>query len=249
MNWQVKTRVWGRQVPDADWCIRGGQIDRIYYVHSGKINIEINHKPTQLVSGYLYLLPQSVSFTATVPADEPMDHSFFDFDAIPCFHYREVYKFAVADYPLIQKWLDFADEIHQVYGARRWEPEVLHMIDSCVQNLLFILSQITDLPFMSDARILDSLIYIQDHLDETLTVETLAARHFLDKHYFTRLFTQNTGQSPHKYIQNKRLNLAVSLLKKGLSAKEAAEICGFGSYGAFAKAFRVNYGCPPTRYL
>ena len=249
MNWQVKTRVWGRESIDSGWCIQGGQIDRIYYVHSGKINVEFNNKTMQLVPGYLYLIPQSVPFTAYVSDGDIVDHSFFDFVPIPCFLFQNVFQFAVTDYPLLQRWLNFAGEICQTYVDRRWEPEVLDMVNSNIQSLLFVLSQITELPAMKDPRIQDTMLYIQNHLDEMLTVESLASRLFLNKHYFTRLFTYNTGQSPHRYIQNQRMNLAVSLLKMGHSAKETSEACGFGSYCAFARAFQSTYGCPPTQYL
>ena len=249
MNWQIKTRVWGRTIPKSGWRIRGGQINRIYYVHSGKVNIEIDHKPTQLLPGHLYLLPESVSFTACMSDDDPLDHTYFDFDAIPCFLFQGVLEIAVADHPLIQKWLDLAEEIFRTYFGQHWEPEVLDVVNSSLQNLLFILSQTAELPVMNDPRILDTMLYIQDHLEEPLSVETLAARLFLDKHYFTRLFSHNTGQPPHRYIQNKRLNRSVFLLQKGLTGKEIAEACGFGSYSAFARAFRACYHCPPTRYL
>lgn len=249
MNWQVKTRVWGRTVPKPGWCIPCGHINRIYYIHSGTAYIDADHKRMQLRPGYLYLLPEGIRFTAWMDDGDPVDHTYFDFDLLPCLYFQQILEIHVSEYSLIQKWLDLAEGFFQTYFCKRYDTAVLDVINASLQNLLFILSGITEFPAINDVRILDTLIYIQDHLEKPLSVETLSARFFLDKHYFIRLFSQCTGQSPHRYIQNKRMNRAVFLLQKGLSAKQTAEACGFGSYSAFARAFYTCYGCSPNRYL
>lgn len=249
MNWQTSIRVWGRTIPQSDWRIRNGHINRIYYIHSGEAYLEINQTPMRLRPGYLYLLPEHLPFTAYMSEEHPLDHTYFDFDAIPCFHFQEILELPVKEYPLIQKWLDYVLELFHHFQGHHWEPEILAIANSCLQELLWILSQITELPVITDTRILDTLLYIQDHLDEPLSVDALAARQFLDKHYFIRLFARSTGQPPHSYIQSKRMNRAASLLQSGRSATEVSELCSYGSYSAFARAFKDYYGCAPTHYL
>ena len=60
MHWQIKTRVWGRIIPNAGWHIQNGHINRIYYIPSGKAYVQINQKTMQLIPGYLYLLPEGI---------------------------------------------------------------------------------------------------------------------------------------------------------------------------------------------
>ena len=110
MHWQIKTRVWGRIIPNAGWHIQNGHINRIYYIHSGKVYVQINQKTMQLIPGYLYLLPEGIRFTAWMSEDAPMDHTYFDFDVMPYFHLQQILQIKVADYPLIEKWLDLAEE-------------------------------------------------------------------------------------------------------------------------------------------
>ena len=249
MHWQTGIRVWGRTTPNPGWQIRNGHINRLYYIHSGEAYLDVQDARIPLLPGHLYLLPENAPFTASMSDQDPLDHTYFDFEVIPGFQLQEILEFPVSQYPLIQKWLDYVTAIYEQYCPKHWDPEILMLANSCLQELLWILSQITDLPSVSDPRILDTMLYIQEHLTESLTVELLADRLFLDKHYFIRLFSRNTGQPPHNYIQGKRLNLAASLLQKGISATETAEQCGYGSYSTFARAFKDCYGCSPTGYL
>lgn len=248
MNWQIKTRVWGHVIPRPGWHLGNRRINRIYYIHSGEAYVETEQKRIPLRPGYLYILPENIHLEAGMSDENPMDHTYFDFDAIPCFHFQDIIELPVADYPLIQKWLELSEEILRTYNGQQWKPEILSMINLSLQNLLFILSGITELPVVKDPRILDTLIFIQEHLSERMTVEELADRVFLDKHYFIRLFARSTGQPPHNYIQSKRMNRAAALLQRGISATETAERCGYGSYSTFARAFQDYYGCAPTKY-
>lgn len=120
------------------------------------------------------------------------------------------------------------------------------MVNAMIPCLLWMIPHIEILSVTNDTRILETLHYIHNIFDKALTVEDLAARIFLDKNYFIRLFTKNTGQTPHSYIRSQRLNRAMTLLQKGIPAKNVSEQCGYDSYCAFSRAFKSHYGYPPT---
>lgn len=87
--------------------------------------------------------------------------------------------------------------------------------------------------------------YVNDMLYEEITVGRLAEHFFLSSSQFSRLFRQATGASPWAYITAKRLIRARELLHEGMSAKKAAESCGFGDYSVFYKAYVKRYGESP----
>lgn len=100
-----------------------------------------------------------------------------------------------------------------------------------------------------DPKIERVLSYINDHLAEDLSVDTLAGQVYISKYHFMRRFKELTGCSVHQYIMQKRLLAAASLLRKGVSSQNACTRCGFQDYSAFQRAFRRRFGMTPRDLL
>jgi AraC-like DNA-binding protein len=89
----------------------------------------------------------------------------------------------------------------------------------------------------------------QDHLDEPLTIDDLAAAAGYSRFHFTRQFTRAQGVSPGVFLRQLRLRHAVRLLQsERLSIKEIANRTGFRDDCYFSKVFRNEYGVSPDRY-
>lgn len=91
--------------------------------------------------------------------------------------------------------------------------------------------------------------YINENLHENLSIDDLADKFELSKHYLMRKFKKQTGHSIHNYIIQKRLIYAIELMKSNSYMYEIAEITGFSEYSTFVRAFKKNYGISPTQYL
>ena len=91
--------------------------------------------------------------------------------------------------------------------------------------------------------------YIHQHLGDSITLKELADVAHLTPTYFSSLFKKFNGVSPWKYITNKRVELAISLLRTtSLSKLEIAERCGFSSSSNFYTAFTAVTGKTPSAY-
>ena len=97
-----------------------------------------------------------------------------------------------------------------------------------------------------DPKIRETLSYISENLSGDLSVETLAARVFLSRYHFMRLFKDQTGSTVHAYIRQKRLLYAARLIREGMPAGQAASACGFNDYSVFNRAFRSSFGIRPA---
>ena len=86
------------------------------------------------------------------------------------------------------------------------------------------------------------LRYVNAHLFEELTVNALAEHFYLSTSQFGRIFRQATGASPREYINAKRLINARVMISDGISAKQAAEDCGFKDYSVFYRSYVKRYG-------
>ena len=91
--------------------------------------------------------------------------------------------------------------------------------------------------------------YLARHHTEALSIDEVA-RHFrLSRQYFTKLFRRVTGQPPHAYLTQVRLQRARQLLTSTkLSVQAVAEAVGFSDPYYFSRCFRQHTGLTPTQY-
>ena len=90
--------------------------------------------------------------------------------------------------------------------------------------------------------------YIEEHMDEDLSLETLAAKFYVSKYHIAHVFKDNIGMSIHQYITKKRLNLCRDAISGKMSITDAYQMFGFGDYSSFYRAFKKEYGISPKDY-
>lgn len=90
--------------------------------------------------------------------------------------------------------------------------------------------------------------YINKNLKECLEIDLLADKFELSKHYLMRKFKRQTGHSIHSYIIQKRLMLAIELMKNNSCMYIIAEESGFNEYSTFVRAFKKYYEVSPKKY-
>ncbi|MDO4291971.1 MAG: AraC family transcriptional regulator [Eubacteriales bacterium] len=98
---------------------------------------------------------------------------------------------------------------------------------------------------ISNPKIDEVVFYINTHLREDLTLDTLARQFFVSKFYLSRLFKECMGISLHQYILNKRLLLAKRLLSGGMEPYLVCGEAGFGDYSHFSRSFKRYFGIAP----
>lgn len=98
-------------------------------------------------------------------------------------------------------------------------------------------------------QITELIKYINTHLGEDLSNETLAKKLFLSKYYLMHRFKEETGYTLHNYIEQKRLLHASELIKEGVPVMKAAQECGFREYSTFLRAFKRNFHISPKELL
>jgi AraC-like DNA-binding protein len=82
-----------------------------------------------------------------------------------------------------------------------------------------------------------------------LDVPALARVAHVSQAHFSRQFRATFGETPHRYLQRRRVERAMDLLRE--TDRSVTEICfdvGFGSLGTFSRTFRTVVGEPPSSY-
>lgn len=70
----------------------------------------------------------------------------------------------------------------------------------------------------------------------------------ISEYYFYRLFKAVFKCTPYQYLQERRLDMAKDLLKKGMPISHVAYEAGFADAQSFNKAFKKQEGVPPSLY-
>jgi len=92
--------------------------------------------------------------------------------------------------------------------------------------------------------------WIQANLDTDLRVENLASQANMSPRNFSRIYSNDTGQTPAKAVEAIRVEAAKCLLEEGkLSVNAVAQRCGFGDDERMRRSFLRILKIPPSHYL
>jgi len=91
--------------------------------------------------------------------------------------------------------------------------------------------------------------YIQSHLANPITIETVARHIHLSRASFAKLFRQHTGQTFLEYVHQHRLQQACIFLRETTwTVGSIAELCGFASESGFHRFFVKHQNITPLNY-
>jgi AraC-like DNA-binding protein len=84
---------------------------------------------------------------------------------------------------------------------------------------------------------------------EPLDIPALARIAHVSEAHFIRTFRATFGETPHRYLQRRRVERSMFMLRE--TSRSVTEICldvGFSSLGTFSRTFREIVGVPPSAY-
>lgn len=97
------------------------------------------------------------------------------------------------------------------------------------------------------------LLRARDAMDrgysQPLDIRALAKIAIVSEAHFIRTFRATFGETPHRYLQRRRVERSMFLLRE--TDRSVSDICldvGFTSLGTFSRTFREIVGMSPTEY-
>ena len=222
---------------------------RMYCVVGGHALVYLQDKVLELVPGHIYYIPAFSIFDAH--CDQILDHYWIHFNVDATSE-----KYLALRPPRYEAEAGPSDEaIFRMLtdiGRRKEGEKCLSDVVAEEGLAKYLFSRF--LPEEEDAssdavRFVPVLQYIDENFGGKITNADLSEIMYLTPTYFSNLFTRQFGVSPQKYILQKRLNFAATMLfESGKSIKEIAFACGFESETYFNRQFHKVMGMSPGSY-
>jgi AraC family transcriptional regulator len=93
-----------------------------------------------------------------------------------------------------------------------------------------------------------ALEFVNDHFQEDIQVDHLAAQSCLSSFHFKRLFKEFFNESPYQYIKRLRIEKSCMLLSKGYAVQEVCRAVGWKDPSSFVRLFKQTKSVTPARY-
>ncbi len=244
---------------------------RIYYVRKGRACLHLPTGDVEATPGHLYLVPPNVphsyecepefgfyylfvnprmrtdifdlyEYPTEVASNEAAQLLFDNYCRLyPSFHLPTQ---SVHDFDTHPMYSGYANAFAQVEPYEQLQLQGLVLIIfSYFQKRAKWREQVTD------PRMMDLVTYIQEHVREPISIDSLAERACLTKSYLIRAFKESTGVSPLQYILRKKVQEAQSLLlTTPLSVAEVSHTLGMNDVSYFIRMFKKALGYTPMEY-
>lgn len=221
---------------DASYAVEG----TMYRLKHGDIMImrpsEAHHLVLHSTATYeRFVVNFDVALLREFDADGRLWGMFFDRPLGQFNHFRSVL------FPE-NHWRYYLSKIWEYRGSGRELYYLLPLLGELSEQYETVRRTAADISPDKSAEI---ILYINRHLFEEITLDTICARFYLSKSQLNRIFKKITGSTVWHYITVKRLLYARERLAGGESPTKIYEKCGFRDYISFYKAYRQHFGIAP----
>ena len=190
-----------------------------------------------LTVSYLHLDPQVLSRHALEALDEVPEHI------------ELIHKIGFDDPLMLQLALTLQNEAEkntvyeQIYVQSAASLLSIHLLKNYC-SISYKVPEYSQKP----SKLSSVLEYIDTHIKEDLSIETLANITNMSVYHFIRTFKATMGMAPHKYVVQVRIDKAKRTLQEtNMSIAEIANTLGY-SVSHFTYLFRKSTGCTPRKY-
>lgn len=127
---------------------------------------------------------------------------------------------------------------------------LLRLLFLLIQNKRELSSADSSVSPANNEKIRTVLTYIEENFENPLRVEELSGICYFSKYHFMRFFKQHIGMTCVEYINNLRLEKALTLFEQGnTSILDVSLSVGFRNLSYFHRAFLKKYHVTPKTFL
>ena len=145
------------------------------------------------------------------------------------------------------------EQIEHLLHVEYLLPEYYYQSHVAINRIMVSILNALDHPNPVTSRrhqqVSDMISYLESHYQEDIQLQDLGQSSYMSVGHLIKLFKQETGMTPHRYLMEYRLREACTLLEE--SDLNVAEICaevGYRSASTFIVQFKSVYHVTPLEY-
>jgi len=226
-------------------------IDRVYYIIEEGAGYIKNNQKKYFIKNHLYVINHSADIKYFVD-NYNFRHAFIDYITEDIEEYNDVIEIFPDNNVLTkcdtQAMLYFLQNDKSVKYGQSVFPYCKRLV-LILKSILCDVEDLLKINTIKNSSVADAVKYIHKFYTEDVSVKMLAQKAHLSINQFSRVFFKATGFTPYQYIKEYRLNMALAMLKEGMSVAEVAQNCAFLSTSAFSNSFKKRFGKSPTQFV
>lgn len=221
---------------------------------SGNGILNYDNRQFRLSKGDVFFINCKLEHSYCIDSGSPWTFNWLHFNGLSSMSYYENFiKYNCSPVCHIE-----TEEINELFksllsinSAKRNSNEILSSLKITeIITLLILYCQATSADIDMSNYFIDSVIdYINKHLCEKLTLESISKEFNMDKFYFHKQFKRFTNIPLNEFVINSRMNLAKESLRfSDMSVREVAENVGINNVSHFINLFKKREGITPLQY-
>ncbi len=215
-------------------------IELIYFLY-GSARVITGEKSVQASFYDMIVYPKGKPHTESLQFDHHQEIICLWVD-IPELELRDILR--IQDKDARFKWL--LENLHTEYKSKT--PNKL-LMDHYVKSIVLLIGRCCFDKHAESDMVSRVVLYMQDHLTESISVQQLADMVYVSKSYLSRAFKLKTGVSLMEYLNTLRMEAAkIMLAASDMNTEEIAYQTGYRTTKFFYRAFRAYTGMSTREY-
>lgn len=264
---------YAEHLADWNWQNVNSPFVRLHYVVKGHAKIMLKNETFEMKKNHIYLTPSYTDHSYYCDGEfcvyyihvyEKLENSYSIFEKFS-------FPYEIKSDELLEKLLHRLYQLNPGRELSKYDPSLYDNTQELIKSISInfgnsvattleteaivklIFSRFVQLSTLKietkDERIIRALNYIHLHIDQPISIDELANQAHLSKDHLIRLFKNQIGCTPVKYINQKKIEKAQLLILVGnRSMKTIAYSLGFYNLPYFNRLFKSVTGETPSSY-
>ena len=238
---------YGAQKASANswYCKKHVGINRLYYIHSGTGGYIHLGKSFRFLPDTLYYIPYTADFTPFCDAEDPIMHTYIDFELIPPVIIDRIISLDAKYDNRVWTAANVFIQGGEILGSNSRSVSQLNsdplFWEVCKTSIIYLVNKITsanNITKITDEIVIKAIGIIHTRMNERISINDIARECYMTPDSFIRRFSRTVGITPHSYLKELRLRTARYLKENGMSLSTIAIETGYSDASSLSHALK-----------